>query len=459
MNEAPSAASTAEQALPQTQAAAQGHAVSETYSRGYLAYVLGMAFAINIFNIADRQMLGIVLQPLKVEFALTDLQLGLLSGLVFAVIYATMGIPLGSLADRISRRNLTAACLALWSAMTVISGFAKNVMHLVLARVGVALGESGFSPSIQSLLSDYFPPSKRATALSVWGLGSPLGSLVGFALGGYFAQHYGWRSAFIAVGAPGLVLALLFLFTVREPARGGAERRRDDTTPPSIGAGIRFAWNTRSMRYLMLGAGMHLFVFYGLGAWLAPFFLRTHHMPLAQAGLYLGLITGVLGGAGTLMGGYLSDRLGRSDPRWYAWVSALCLLVMVPFGLGMYLAPSASSSLAFGCVMGFLGAVWLAPTFAIVQLLAPLRMRGVAAGILIFTQVMIGNGGGPAVAGWLSDLWAPRFGSDSLRWALFAVFFVELFAVALFYLAGRFLPSDLTRSHATARRVDRPTDY
>lgn len=417
-------------------------------NRKYLGYVLAMSFAINVFNIADRQVLGIVLQPLKIEFALSDLQLGLLSGLVFTVVYATLGIPLGSLADRVSRRNIIAACLALWSGMTVLCGMAKNVTHLVLARMGVALGESGFSPSIQSMLSDYFPPTKRASVLAIWGLGSPVGSMVGFAIGGYFAQHYGWRSAFFAIGAPGLLLAVLFLLTVREPARGANEKTQHDSTAPSIGAGLRFAWGTRSIRYLMLGAGVHLFVFYGLGTWLAPFYLRTHDMPLAQAGLYIGVITGIFGGAGTLVGGFLSDRLGRTDPRWYGWVTSASLLAMLPFGVGMYLVSTAFLALALGCVVGFLGAIWLAPTFAIVQLVAPVRIRGLAAGILIFTQVMIGYGAGPAVTGWLSDLLAPQFAEDSLRWALLTVFLAEIIAVGFYYVAGRSLPADLARARA-----------
>lgn len=416
------------------------------YRRSYLVYVLAMAFTLNVFNIADRQLLGIVLQPIKLEFLLSDLQLGLLSGLVFTLVYTTLGIPIGSLADRTIRRNLVAGCLAMWSAMTMACGFANSYLHLIFARMGVALGEAGFSPSIQSLLSDYFPLSRRATVLAVWGLGAPLGSLVGHAVGGYFAQHYGWRSAFLAVGAPGLLLALLFWLTVREPVRGASEHRRDAQPASSIGAAIAFAWRTRSMRYLMFGAGAHLLVFYGLAIWLAPFYMRTHHLSLAQAGLYIGLITGVCGGAGTLIGGYLSDRLGRRDARWYGWVTGISLAATLPFALGMYLAPSAQISLAFAGVVGFLGALWLAPTFAIVQLLAPLRMRGVAVGVLHFVQVMIGFGIGPTLVGWLSDRWEPEFGVESLRWALLAVFFIEPVAVALYYLAGRSLPEDLARS-------------
>lgn len=421
-----------------------------TESRAYLNYVLAMAFAINVFNLADRQVLGIVLQPVKAEFALSDLQLGLLSGLVFTVVYSTLGIPLGSLADRRSRRNIIAASVAVWSAMTVLCGFAKSAVHLAFARMGVAFGESGFSPAIQSMLSDYFPPARRASAIAIWGFGASMGTLFGFAVGGHFAQHYGWRSAFFAVGAPGLLLAALFLLTVREPERGGAGEGKPRDAAPPLFTGIARIWGTLSIRYLMFGAGAHLFVWYGLGTWLAAFFLRTHAMPLAQAGLYIGIITGVLGGAGTLIGGFWSDRLGRRDPRWYAWLSAVGLALMIPFAAGMYLAPTAFSALAFGCVSGFLGAMWLAPTFAIVQLVAPPRLRGVGVGVLHFTQVMIGYGTGPVFIGWLSDRWAPEFGADSLRWALLAVLAVEIIAIALFYLSGRNLPGDLARVRAGA---------
>lgn len=420
----------------------------QPHSRIYLSYVLGMAFVLNVLNIADRQILGIVLEPIKQEFLLTDLHLGLLSGLVFTLIYTTLGIPIGSLADRTVRRNLVAGCLALWSAMTVTCGFAMSYTQLLLSRMGVALGEAGFSPSIQSMLSDYFAPSRRATVLAIWGLGAPIGGMLGHALGGYMAEHFGWRSAFLTLGLPGLVLAVLFWATVREPVRGASEQRRDDGHAASIGSAIAFAWKTRSFRYLMFGAGTHLLVFYGLGIWLAPFYVRSHELSLSQAGLYIGLITGLCGGLGTLLGGWLSDRLGRTDARWYAWVTALSLLGMMPFAFGMYLANSVSSSLVFGGFVGFLGALWLAPTFAIVQLVAPLRMRGVSVGILHFTQVMIGFGIGPTLVGFLSDQFEPSFGKEALRWALVAVFLVEPLAVFLYYKAGRALPSDLQQLRA-----------
>lgn len=416
----------------------------QTYSRGYLAYVLGMVFTINIFNMTDRLIMGVVLEPIKMEFGLSDLQLGILSGLAFTIVYSTIGIPMGSVADRVMRRNLVAACVGLWSAMTVTCGIAASYMQMILARAGVAFGESGFTPAIHSMLSDYFPPSRRAMALAVYGVGAPIGSLLGNSVGGFVADNFGWRVTFLAVGAPGILLAALFLLTIREPVRGNTENRRDPGMAPSLPTAIAFAWRARSIRYLMLGAGAHLLVFYGLAIWLAPFLIRLHGLSLTQAGLWIGVITGVFGGAGTLVGGFASDRLARSNMGWYGWLNAFCLLFMLPFGVGMYLWPSATGALAFGCGVAFLGAVWLAPTFAVVQLVSPLRMRGVVAGVLIFTQNMIGLGCGPVLVGWLSDLLSPRFGTESLRWAMFGVFFVEIIAVALYFKAGRWIRHDLT---------------
>jgi len=415
----------------------------QEYSRGYLAYILAMAFTINIFNMTDRLVMGIVLEPIKAEFALSDLQLGILSGLAFTIVYSTIGIPLGSVADRVMRRNLVAACVGLWSAMTVACGVAGGYVQMIFARAGVALGESGFTPAIHSMLSDYFPPSRRAMALAVYGVGAPIGSLVGNAVGGVVAENFGWRAAFIALGAPGLLLALLFLLTVKEPVRGNTEDRHDTGSAPPLLTAIAFAWRARSIRYLMLGAGAHLLVFYGLAIWLAPFLVRLHDLSLGEAGLWIGVITGVFGGAGTLLGGYLTDRLGRSHMGWYGWFNALCLLAMMPFGIGMYLWPGVVGALAFGCGVALLGAVWLAPTFAVVQLVSPLRMRGVVAGVLIFTQNMIGLGCGPVLVGWLSDLLSGQLQAESLRWAMFWIFFIEIFAIALYFQAGRWVRHDL----------------
>lgn len=409
------------------------------YRRSYLAYVLGIVFTVQVFNMSDRLVLGILMEPIKAEFALSDLQLGVLSGLAFTLVYATIGIPLGSVADRVSRRYLVTACIGLWSAMTVATGLAGHYSHLLLTRAGVALGESGFTPAIHSMLSDFFQPSRRAMALAIYGVGAPVGALVGNALGGVLAEHYGWRATFIMIGSPGLLLALLFWLTVREPRRGNTETRVDDNAAPPISQAVAFALRSRSLRYLMLGAGAHLLVFYGLGIWLAPFLVRLHGLSIGQAGLWIGIITGLFGGAGTLLGGYISDRLGRRQIGWYAWFNALCLALMLPFGIGMYLWPSTNGALAFGCGVALLGAVWMGPTFAIVQLVSPLRMRGVVAGVLIFTQNMIGLGLGPLLVGWLSDYLKPDFGVESLRWAMFGVFFIELLAIALYVQSGRHL--------------------
>lgn len=424
---------------------------ADGYSKTYLSYVLLIVFLINVMDIADRTVMGVIIPPIKSEFGFSDLQLGILSGLAFTIVYSVLGIPLGRLSDRRSRRNMITFCVGLWSVSTAAFGMAGSYVQMLLSRGGVAFGEAGFTPAVHSILSDYFPPSRRATALSVFGLGATMGVLIGNAVGGYLAAHFGWRVVFIAFGVPGMVLALLTIATLREPQRGNTEAGEENAAElPKATSAISFALRTRSIRFLMLATGAHLLVFYGMAVWLPPFWVRSHGLTLQQAGLAVGLATGVFGGAGTLIGGYVSDRLSRRNMGWYAWLNALCILAMIPFGIGMYLWPSTYGAVVFGCFVAFLGAVWLAPTFAVVQHVSPLRMRGVVAAVLIATQNMIGLGLGPVLIGWLSDTLSPDLGTESLRWAMFIVFFIELAAVVLYFLAGRWVAHDISKHRHSA---------
>lgn len=419
--------------------------VVSQHSPAYLKYILLMAFLLNVNNVTDRLVVGVLIEPLRLEFGLSDLQLGLLSGLAFTLVYSTLGIPFGRLADKVNRRNLVVICVAFWSSMTVLTGAARGYVELIMIRAGVALGEAGFTPAMHSLLSDFFPPHRRASALSIYGIGSPLGTMLAFVVGGFVAEHFGWRLAFVVIGLPGILLAIVMLMTMREPQRGATELQPEQGPAPPLRQALLFPWRTRSIRYLMLGAGAHLTVFYGLSTWLAPFFLRVHDLSLSQAGLAIGIITAVFGTLGTLLGGFASDRLGAHRSGWYAWVTAVALMLVLPFGVGMYIAGSAAASLMFACGVALFGAVWLGPTFAIVQMVAPLRMRGLTAGVLIFTQNMIGLGCGPVLVGALSDSLAPGFGDESLRWALLAVLSLELLAIGLYYQSGRWMARDLAK--------------
>ncbi|MEZ5557488.1 MAG: MFS transporter [Pseudomonadales bacterium] len=411
-------------------------------------YALGVLVVVYTFNFIDRQILSILLEPIRLDLGLSDTQMGLLAGFAFAAFYATMGIPIARFADRSNRRNLIAVALTIWSGMTALSGMAGNFWQLLVARIGVGVGEAGCSPPAHSMLSDYYPAHRRATALGIYSLGIPFGILFGFVAGGWMNEQFGWRAAFFVVGIPGLVLALLVRLTVREPPRGYAEARSDSGPMPSMGETIRYLWGKRSFRHLAFGGALTAFVGYGLVNWTPAFMLRSHGMNTGEAGSYLGLILGIPGGIGIALGGYLADRFGARDTRWFLWIVAVALIACVPFSFAVFLSPSPYAALLFLILPVALGNFYQATTFSQTQGLVNLRMRAVASAVLLFILNIIGLGLGPLTVGVLSDALAPRFGDESLRYSLLICGLVNAWAALHYYLGGRTLAADLA---ATAR--------
>ena len=301
-------------------------------------YALGVLVVVYTFNFIDRQILSILLEPIKQDLGLSDSALGMLTGFAFALFYATLGIPIARFADRSNRRNLIAWALAIWSAMTAVSGLAQNFWHLLLARIGVGVGEAGCSPPAHSMLADYFPTENRATALGIYSLGIPFGILFGFIAGGWLNEFFGWRVAFFIVGVPGLLLAILVRFTLREPPRGMAEGRVADEEQPTIMETFRFLWSKRSFRHMAVGGGLTAFVGYGVITWVPSFLIRSYGMSTGDVGTYLGLILGIPGGIGIALGGYLADRYGARDTRWYLWIVSVALIASTPLFFGVYLS-------------------------------------------------------------------------------------------------------------------------
>lgn len=310
-------------------------------------YALGVLVAVYTFNFIDRQILSILLQPIKVDLDLSDSQLGLLVGVAFALFYATLGIPIARFADRGNRRNLIALALAIWSGMTTLSGLAQNFWHLLVARIGVGVGEAGCSPPAHSMLADYYPVNRRSTALGVYSLGIPVGIMFGFIAGGWMNELFGWRAAFFVVGVPGLILALLVRFTVREPVRGMSDGQAVSGDLPGVAETFAHLWRKRAFRHLAFGAALTAFVGYSVVSWVPAFLIRSHGMQTGEAGSYLGIILGIPGGIGIALGGYLADRFGARDRRWYLWIVTVSLLVALPFSLGVFLAPGPYLALAF----------------------------------------------------------------------------------------------------------------
>ncbi len=415
----------------------------------YPNYALAMLFIVYVLNFIDRSILNILAEPIKRDLGLYDWQIGLMSGIAFALFYTTFGIPIARLADTHNRRNIIAWCLAIWSAMTAVCGLAQNFWQLLLARIGVAIGEAGGSPPAHSMISDLFASDRRATALAIYALGIPVGTMIGNLAGGWINEAMDWRTAFIVVGLPGVLMALVLRFTIKEPPRGFSEQvvaAKADAPPVKVV--FKALWSRKSFRYMSLGSGLHALVGYGVGPFIAPLFIRVHEMGTRDIGTALFWL-GFAGILGTASGGYLADRLGKRDVRWYMWLPGIATLVSVPFSTAFYTWPDPMVAFMIATIPSFLGVYYLGPTFSMAQSLVGLRMRALAAAILLFILNLVGMGLGPMVVGATSDLLNAYtdLGKYSVRWALVSVLLFNVLSTVLYLLAAKDLKADLARSH------------
>ena len=402
-------------APPASEAALAQHSVLSPARARYALFIL---CAVSVFNLTDRQILTILLDPIKRELQVSDTAMGLLTGMAFAAFYVTAGFPFARWADHGVRRSIVAVSLACWSLMTMISGFARSFSHLALARVGVAVGEAGAHPATHSLIADLFPLTRRATAMAMLSASGSIGILAGLLLGGWINEAFGWRAAFIAVGAPGLLLALIMRFSVPEPVRGAMDGYDAEAlAAPSLAETMRHLWQLKSFRCLVVAAMANSLTGYGTLGWSPTFFIRVHDMSTTEVGLWLGLITGIGLAVGNLASGMLSDRLGRRDIRWYMWIGTATGVAM-PFGVAFTLWPTAGGALSFFFLYAFLMTLWLPPTYALAQTLAKPRMRAMAAAIMAFFQNLVGIGLGPLVVGILNDALEPTWGEEAVRYSL-----------------------------------------
>jgi predicted MFS family arabinose efflux permease len=410
----------------------------------YRWLVLVVLTIVYTFNFIDRQILVILQEPIKAELSLSDAQLGLLTGFSFALIYVCAGIPIAWLADRSNRRNIVAGSLALWSGMTALSGMVGSYSQLVLARLGVGLGEAGGSPPAHSMISDYFPPEKRGTALSFYTAGIYLGILFGFAGGGYIAETFGWRNAFFIVGIPGLFFAFVVLVLVREPLRGRWDHGQT-VKKSSLETTVSTLKQRRSFWWIAFGCAMTSFVAYGNGNFYPSYLMRSHGFSVAEVGFALGLVSGVAGAIGTFMGGFLADRWGREDKRWYVWIPIIgnCLAI-VPMAYAI-LSEDATLLLLVLFPANILNSLYLGPSIAMCQSLVSPAMRAMASAILFFILNMIGLGLGPVIVGLLSDSFVELFGDNNLRYAMICALLMGLSGTACFVMAARNLLPDLQK--------------
>jgi MFS family permease len=374
-------------------------------------YALGLLLAIYTFNFIDRTITNVVAEPIKRELGLADWQIGLMGGLAFAVFYTTLCLPIARIAERRSRATIITLCLAAWSAMTAVCGLSQNFGQLLAARVGVGVGEAGCTPAAQSLISDRFPPEKRAMALSVFVLGAPLGSLLGALAGGWIAQHYGWRNAFLVVGLPGLGLAVLTRLTLGEPARGTFDPPVDMSAAPTFGEALAAMLANRAMRHLLAGACIAAFGLYGVQAFAIPFFIRSLGVSLVQAAGAFGLATAAAGMAGMMLGAYFATRRGAKDKRYLAFVPAIGLCLAAPLNSVAFLQTHLAPLAVLFLVGATFNAFNMGPTYAIINNEVDPRARATSVAILMFCMNLVGLGLGPLAVGALSDhLAASAFG-------------------------------------------------
>jgi MFS family permease len=403
---------------------------------------LAILFLTYTSNVFDRNVISVLLEPIRQEFHASDTMLGVLGGFSFAIFNAVLGIPISRWADRGNRPNIITMALALWSLMTVFCGLASSFLQLIVGRIGVGVGEAGAIPPAQSLVADYFPPERRANAFAVYTSGGVVGYLLSFGAGGFIAAAYGWRSAFLWAGAPGLALALVTWLWLREPRRELAHLR-DSRNHEALRVTLKRLLAKRSYVFIVMGFTLYYFVAYGALVFVPSFAIRVLHIPLARVSLSYAVVYAAASLIGTLGGGALATRLARRDSRWLAWLAAVACPIAAPF----YLAAFAASSYTTFLVLVFIGATLLIgglpPAYAAIQSVCGRQRRAMAVAITLFFLTLIGGGFGPITTGAISDALRPTQGVDSLRYALMMMMSILLLTGWAFYKGGRSMPADL----------------
>jgi predicted MFS family arabinose efflux permease len=394
------------------------------------------------FNQLDRQLMNLMLEPIRKEFGASDLQLGILSGVVFALVYSFCSLGAAAWVVRHSRKNLLIAATLVWGAMTALCGLAQTFVQLLFARAGIGLGEAGGPPPSHAMISDLYRPHERASAMSAWHAGNNIGLCVALLAGGYAAQHFGWRTALIAAGLLTMACALVLLLFVREP-----ERMSDAGTPAlaALGAGTTISETAvlitrdRALFHLAIAAGMTAVVALGAVAWLPSFLVRTHGMQIASVGLYLALVVGIGGAAGNYIGGRFSDYLRARDIRWSLWLVTCTILITKPLIIASYLAGELRRVLGLLVLPAIVGGVFYGPSIAALHNRVPAASRAIASALLLLMVNVIGLSLGPLLTGALSDALAGAYGRDSLRYSLAIMQLLGVWHAIHFYFAGRAL--------------------
>ncbi|MDT8398111.1 MAG: MFS transporter [Pseudomonadales bacterium] len=412
----------------------------------YRYYVLALLWLVALFRFVDLQIIAVLLEPIKAEFAFSDTQLALLGGLAFALFYAGLGLPIAWLADRYTRRDIIATAVGLWSLMTALCGLATGFVSLFLARMGVGVGEAGAYPPTTSLLCDYFPEHQRARIFSILASAIPAGVFTGFLIGGIVNEYYGWRLAFQIVGIPGIVLALLLHLTVRELPRGFSEPGSATQQTDSFRSALHALWKIPAYRHVVSGACLFTLGAYGSGIWLPSWFMRQYAFSSAEIGTWMALLYGGGGLAGAMLGGWLAEkRVNDTGQRgWYMQVCAWSLLAIVPFACFVLLWPDPVQALCMHLFVTILMHMNIGPVLAMVQALAGLRRRAMAQAVNVLVSNLIALPLGPLLIGVASDTFTPLYGNQALGLAILALMILAYGWAALhFFQAARTLGADM----------------
>lgn len=414
---------------------------------GWRAHLsLTLLALVYVFSFIDRNVIAIVIEPIKLEFGASDTVMGLLTGIAFALLYAMLGVPLGRMADRgANRRNMVAVCCGLWSLATMACGMAHQFWQLLLARMTVAIGEAGgMAPSV-SMVADLYPRERRSLAMSLFMMGPHLGLLVAMVLGGWLAQTYGWRVTFLAFGAPGLLLAVLLRLT-REPQRGAQDAPGTTDGPDaSLWQQLGTLVAIRGFALLCLACGLAGMAGYGYGIWAPTFLLRSHGLGMAEAGLLFGIASGLSAAAGALFSGWYCDRLCRQDTRWQLGMPLLGVLISIPMGIAFVLWPATGAwqlgelrvphAMLFAAGFGFFNSWWPSLAYAATSHMLNAHQRALGAALLNLGITLLGAGFGPLLSGILSDAFTASMGPDGLRYALASILCLLLVTALLLAIA------------------------
>lgn len=421
-------------------------------TRAYLTFVVVALFLVNFVNYMDRMVLSVVIEPIKGELGLSDTQIGLLTGLAFAIFYGSAGLFIAWLADRFNRKLIITVSMLAWSVMTAVTGAAQNFWHLFIARIGVGIGESGAIPTSHSIIGDYFTEQQRSAILAIFTAGATIGLTAGLTLGGYVAEHYGWRWSFVVAALVGLPVILVVGIWLREPVRGQADGIEAEPAPPFLTT-IKTLLRIPSYRHLAILSALSNLALFGVIQWMPAYLIRQFDMGVAEVGFFFGTALGLGAAGGGILGGLVANRLVKRNFMWLVWLPFGAALSIFPLYELAIFAPTSTQALIMVMIVNIVGGVSFGPLLTAIQTVVTPNMRASASAFVGFAASLVGVGGGPFIVGVLSDYFATTMGSaDGLKWALAIVVSATLYSIVHFvllircYAKDRILPGKVNAS-------------